>query len=252
MKRRGRILPALFLGLAVGLAGGPAPAETTVAVASNFTGPVGDLVAAFADSTGSTVVPVFGSTGKHFAQITNGAPFAAFLAADEERPRLLEEQGLALPGTRFTYAQGRLVLWSARPGFVDSAGAVLAAGGFVHLALANEKLAPYGQAARQVLEGMGLWGSLQPRLVRGETINQAFQFVQSGNAELGFVAYSQYGSLPEAAAGSAWVVPATRHQPIRQQAVLLRDDPVARAFLEFLKSPAARGIIAGYGYDLPE
>lgn len=252
MKLRG-IMPVVVAGcLLAGLAGATARAETTVAVASNFTGPAGDLARAFADSTGHQVVLVFGSTGRHFAQIANGAPFAAFLAADEERPRLLEEQGLALAGTRFTYAVGRLVLWSARPEVVDAQGAVLAKGSFTHLALANEKLAPYGLAARQVLEGAGLWADLQPRLVRGENISQTFQFVQSGNAELGFVAYSQYRVLPAAATGSVWLVPAALHQPIRQQAVLLRDDPVARAFLDFLKSPAARGIITGYGYDLPE
>jgi molybdate transport system substrate-binding protein len=228
------------------------PGETTVAVAANFIGPAEELAAEFGRRTGHRVILSSGSTGKHFAQITHGAPFTAFLAADEARPLRLEQEGRAVAGSRFTYAVGRVVLWSADPALVDTLGAVLNRGDFQHLALANEKLAPYGEAAVQIMRALGQWERLQPRLVRGETISQAFQFVQSGNARLGFVALSQVRALPADRPGSAWMVPARLHRPIRQQAVLLTDDPVARAFLEFLKSPAARDIITAYGYDLPE
>lgn len=227
-------------------------AEAIVAVASNFTAPARKLAEIFTEETGDQVILVFGSTGKHYAQIKNGAPFAAFLAADKERPALLEAQKVALPGTRFTYAVGRLVLWSSHDDFVDSEGGVLLDAGFNHLAIANPKLAPYGQAAKEVLEGMGLWLELQQRMVRGENTGQAFQFVVSGGAELGFVALSQYRGLDPLEQGSVWLVPAELHHPIDQQAILLADDPVARAWLEFLNSPTAQGIIQSYGYDLPE
>ena len=177
---------------------------------------------------------------------------AAFLAADEERPALLEEKGAALPGTRFTYAVGRLMLWSPRNDLVDPEAEVLKKDGFRHLAVANPRLAPYGLAAQNVLESLGLWQILQPRLVRGENIGQTFQFVFSGNAELGFVALSQYLGLDPARRGSVWLVPESMHAPIRQQAVLLVDDPIARAFLEFLQSPAAREVIRDHGYGLPD
>ena len=243
--------PWLLLCLLLG-AGPLQAAETTVAVAANFTGPARELADRFEQETGHRVLLAVSSTGKHHAQITQGAPYAAFLAADAERPRLLEQAGAIVPGSRFVYGIGRLVLWSPRPGMVDSSGTVLRTGQFAHLAVANEKHAPYGVAAVQVLHALDLWEQLQTRLVRGENIAQAFQFVQSGNAELGLVALSQYRSLAAGVTGSVWLVPQELHEPIRQEAVLLKDDPVARAFLEFLKSPAARDIITGYGYDLPE
>jgi molybdate transport system substrate-binding protein len=230
-----------------------APADDVrVAVATNFAAPVQAIVARFAESTGDQIVPVFGSTGKHYAQIKNGAPFAAFLAADAERPALLEKQGVAVAGSRFTYAVGRLVLWSPRAGYVDCNGAVLADGDYRHLAIANPALAPYGRAAQEVLQARGAWRTLQRgRLVRGEDIGQAFHFIESGNAELGFVAYSQVkrpGHLP---VGSWWEVPQALYRPIEQQAVLLHENPTARAFLAFLRGQAARAIITDYGYGLP-
>jgi molybdate transport system substrate-binding protein len=221
--------------------------ELRIAVASNFAQPMTALVSYFESNTAHQVVLSSNSTGKHYAQIRQGAPFDVFLAADRERPERLEQDGLAIPGTRFTYALGRLVLWSPREGYVDKNGTVLRAGDFRHLAIANPKLAPYGRAAREVLTARKLWTSLQPRIVRGENVGQAYQYVHSGNAELGFVAASQL----RAGNGSRWTVPADRHAPIEQQAVLLRDRGPARAFLAFLRSEAALKIIRGYGYDVP-
>lgn len=232
--------------IAVLVCAGPAAAgEVTVAVASNFAEPAAAIAARFEAASGHRVVLAPGSTGKHFNQIAHGAPFAVFLAADAARPERLETEGLAVAGSRFTYAVGRLVLWSPQPGLVDSVGAVLAGGGFAHLALANEDLAPYGRAARQALEALGLWDALAARLVRGENIAQAYAFVAAGAAEIGFVARSQ------ALGGSAWLVPAHLHEPIVQQAVLLRDEPAARAFWAFLRSDEARAIITSSGYDAP-
>jgi molybdate transport system substrate-binding protein len=226
--------------------------EILVAVATNFAAPMQAIVARFAETTGNKVVPVFGSTGKHYAQIKNGAPFAAFLAADTERPALLEKERVAVADSRFTYAVGRLVLWSPREGYVDPGGQVLTDGDYRHLAIANPVVAPYGRAAQEVLAARGLWEGLQRgRLVRGEDIGQTFQFVRSGNVELGFVAYSQVkrpGHPPE---GSWWVVPQALYRPIEQQAVQLEDDATARAFLAFLRGDKARAIIADYGYALP-
>ncbi len=227
-----------------------APAEpVNVAVASNFTDAARALAARFQRHSGQQVTLVFGSTGKHYAQILHGAPFAAFLAADSERPRRLEQTGTARPGSRFTYAIGRLVLWSPRAGFVDGRGRVLAEGHFKHLAVADPRLAPYGRAARQVLEHRGLWQTLQGRLVRGGNVGQAFQFVRSGNAELGLVALSQ---ARRARRGSLWEPPQKEYDPIVQQAVLLRDDATARAFLAFLRSDEGRALIRSFGYGTPD
>lgn len=231
---------------------GPARAETVnVAVASNFTDPIKEIAARFTAQTGLRVNLVFGSTGKHYAQIKNGAPFAAFFAADERRPALLEQEGVALPGSRFTYAVGRIVLWSPTPGLVDTGGKVLEGATFRHLAIANPRLAPYGKAARQFLQTRGLWEGLQERLVRGENIAQTYQFVKSGSAELGLVAYSQVKSPGHPPEGSVWEVPPASYDPIAQQAVLLQDQPVARAFLDYVKSPEAVAIIRGFGYAMP-
>jgi molybdate transport system substrate-binding protein len=191
-----------------------------------------------------------GSSGKLAAQIANGAPFEAFLSADVERPAKLEAEQKVVAGTRFVYAVGKLALWSARPDLVKGE-ATLRDGDFRHLAIANPDLAPYGAAARDVLQRLQLWDALQPKLVRGEDIGQAFHFVSTGNAELGFVALSQIAGND---AGSRWLVPQDRYAPIEQQAVLLppgRDDPAARAFLQFLKSDAARALIEGAGYGAP-
>jgi len=239
----------VLLAVAALLVPSPAAAgEARAAVAANFADAMNELVPAFAETTGHTVVPVFGSTGKHYAQIVNGAPFALFLAADMERPRRLEEAGLAVTGSRFTYAVGRLALWSRDEGLVDGAGHVLATGGIHRLAIANPELAPYGRAAMEAIEALGLRERLEPRLVRGETIAQAFQYVRTGNARLGFVALSQLRRPGDPPGGSAWVVPRRLHRPIEQQAVLLRDDAAARAFLDFLRGAEARAIIERYGY----
>ncbi len=222
-----------------------------VAVASNFTTALRDLGNAWERISGQRIILVTGSTGKHYAQIRNGAPFEAFFAADAKRPRLLEAQGLALPGSRFTYARGRLILWSPDPDRIDPAGEVLAHGDFRHIALANPKLAPYGRAAEQLLRTLGLWQRLQSRMVRGENIGQAFQFVHSGNAALGFVARSQVRDPGSAAAGSSWEPPQSLYDPIDQEAVLLKDHPGAREFLAFIRSPSGRAIIRSHGYALP-
>ena len=222
-----------------------------IAVASNFTDPIREIASRFEAQSGHRINLVFGSTGKHYAQIKNGAPFAAFFAADVRRPALLEKEGVALPGSRFTYAVGRIVLWSPQPGLVDSGGKVLEEQAFRHLAIANPRLAPYGKAAQQFLQARGLWEGLQDRMVRGENIGQTFQFVRSGSAELGIVAYSQVKRPGHPLEGSLWEIPPTEYTPIEQQAVLLEENPVAREFMTFIKSPEAIDIILGFGYAIP-
>jgi molybdate transport system substrate-binding protein len=240
-RQRASVLIASLLGLLLPLR---AAAEIRVAVASNFAPTLRDIAARF----GQRVSLITGSTGKHYAQISNGAPFDAFFAADVQRAQRLEEAGLAVAGSRFTYAIGKLVLWSPRADYVDPAGAVLKHGDYRHLALANPTLAPYGRAAREVLQAQGLWQTLQPRLVRGESVGQAFQFVGSGNAPLGFVAWSQIQRPGETPSGSWWKIPETLYTPIAQQALLLNDSAPARAFLAFVRGPQARQIIQAYGY----
>ena len=232
------------------LAGAPASAEdVSVAVASNFAAAARQIEATFEEATGLEVALAFGSTGKHYAQIVNGAPMDVLLAADARRPKLLEDEGLAIPGSRFTYAIGRLVLWSPHPEYVDSQGRVLSQGTFRHLAIANPRLAPYGEAAREVLEELELWDVLEGRMVRGENIAQALQYVDSGNAELGFIAASQL-TAERQARGSFWRVPSELYSPTEQQAVLLRDTRAAREFLAFLESDEAREIIRRNGYEV--
>jgi len=232
---------------------GVSAAEVQVAVAANFTAPMQRLAPLFEQQTGHKVVAAYGSTGKFFSQINNGAPFEVFLAADDETPARLERNGGAVTGTRFTYAIGRLVLWSRQTGVVDGNGEVLRGDGFDRLAIADPKLAPYGAAAVQTLRSMGLLERLQPRFVTGENITQAHQFIATGNAQLGFVALSQVYADGRITDGSAWVVPAQMHDLIRQQGVLLtkgRDNPAARALLDFLRSEPARALIRSHGYDL--
>ena len=183
---------------------------------------------------------MFGSTGKLYAQIKNGAPFDVFFAADVKRPRLLEEDGLGLPGSRFTYAIGKLVLWSLKAAYVDDRGEVIEEGDFRHLALANPRLAPYGMAARQVLQRLDLWDRLAPRMVRGESAGQTYQFVASGSAELGFVARSQVTRPETPLPGSFWTVPEALHDPIDQQAVQLADRPAVKSFMELVRSAEGR------------
>lgn len=225
--------------------------EIRVAVASNFAGAIKRVAERFEVHTDHKVTLIFGSTGKLYAQIKHGAPFDLFFAADARRPELLDTEGVALPGSRFTYAIGKLVLWSPMAGYVDLQAKVLKQGGFRHLAIANPRLAPYGKAAQEVLQARGLWDALQGRMVRGENIGQAFHFVRSGNAELGFVALSQAKQPGQPIEGSWWEVPQTLYTPIAQQAVLLKENEAARAFLVFVQSEAAQEIIKGYGYGIP-
>ena len=224
-----------------------------VAIAANFAAPAKQLAADFEKETGHKVQAVFGATGKFYAQIRNGAPFEVLLAADDETPARLEKEGAVAAGTRFTYATGRLVLWSAKAGVVDAAGNILKQGGFDHIALANPKLAPYGAAAVETLAALNLLDTLQPRFVQGENIAQTHQFVASGNALLGFVALSQVMTDGRITAGSAWIVPAHLHQPIRQDAVLLekgKGKPAARAWLDYLRGDRARAVIKSFGYEI--
>jgi molybdate transport system substrate-binding protein len=232
----------------LGVSGQSAADEVKAAVATNFLGAMNALVERFEETRGHTVLVSSGSTGGQYAQIKNGAPFDVFFSADAERPRLLEADGVAVPGTRFLYAVGRVALWSSRAGYVDGDGKVLEIGDFRHLAIANPELAPYGAAAREVLKARGLWDRLQPRLVTGQDIGQTHAFVQTGNAEIGFVAWAQLKQPGRAVAGSYWLVPESLHRPIEQEAVLLRDVPAARALIEFIESPEGREIIRNYGY----
>jgi molybdate transport system substrate-binding protein len=225
-------------------------AETKVAVAANFTEPAKEIAAKFESATGHKVVLSFGSSGQFYTQIANGAPYEVFLSADSERPTKAEADGLAVAGTRFTYATGRLVLFSKTPGLVDAKGAVLKKGGFEKLAIADPKAAPYGQAAVETLTKLKLYDALKPKIVTGSSITQAYQYVQTGAAELGFVALSQ---VINETGGSRWVVPAADHTPIDQQAVLLKtgsDSIAAKAFLQFLKGKDAKAIIKRYGYEV--
>ena len=231
----------------------PLAADTLrVAVASNFVPVARELARGFERMSGHRVVLAPGSTGKHAAQILHGAPFDVFLAADRARPRRLEQAGVALPGTRFTYARGRLALWSPRPDLAARGEAALRRLGNNRLAIANPRLAPYGRAARQALRRLGLWRALQPALVRGENIAQAFQFVNSGNADLGLVAWSQLKAPGVRGRGSHWLLPAALYDPIEQQAVQLRRGEAAAAFLRYLRSPAARALIRQAGYEVDD
>jgi molybdate transport system substrate-binding protein len=230
----------------------PTPtSEVRVTVASNFAEPMTRIAALFQTETGLRVSLSFASTGKHYAQIRNGAPFDAFFGADVERTRRLEEEGVGIPHSRFTYAVGRLALWSPMSDLVDEHGRVLADSAFRFLAIANPDLAPYGRAAREVLKNTGVWDRLANRLVRGENVAQTFQYVRSGNAELGFVAYSQIRGPERALGGSAWLVPDSLHTPVEQQALLLSDTEEARAFFSFIRSAEARRVIQDFGYHTP-
>ena len=244
-----RLLPALFALLAAASA---CADEVQVAVAANFTAPMKLIAADFEKETGHQAVLTFGATGKFYAQITNGAPFDVFLAADDETPAKLEKEGVAVNGSRFTYATGKLVLWSAQPGLVDGQGAVLKKGDFRKIAIAAPKLAPYGAAAMETMGKLGLLASLEPKLVQGESIGQTFSFVSTGNAELGFVALSQVYEGGKIKSGSAWIVPASLHSPIRQDAVLLtkaKDSKAAAQLVAFLKTDKARAVIRSFGYE---
>lgn len=250
MIRLNLLFISFFLFCITTLAGG---AEVSVAVASNFTAPMRQIKTEFERETGHKALLSFGASGKLYAQIKNGAPFELFLSADDEKTAQLAKEGLTVPDSRFAYAIGRLALWSSKPGFVDSKGEILTQGNYSKLAIANPKLAPYGAAAMEVLTKRGLLATVVPKLVHGENIAQTFQFVSTGNAELGFIATSQIMSGGKIAGGSAWIVPGTMHAPVRQEAVLLvkgKDNSAARALLDYLKSDKARKIIRSYGYEI--
>lgn len=225
--------------------------EVKVAVAANFTAPMQKIAAAFAQDTGHHAVLSFGATGALYAQIANGAPFDVFLSADEKTPAKLESEGLAVAGSRFTYATGKLALWSRQTALVDGDVNILRAGNFERIAIADAKLAPYGAAAIETLDKLGLLARLQPRFVIGENIAQTYQFVATGNAELGFVALSQVYVDGTLTAGSAWIVPDDLHAPLRQDAVVLKtgsDNAAASALSAYLRGAQATRIICSYGY----
>lgn len=244
-------LTALLTGLLAAL--GIHAAEVQVAVAANFTAPAQQIAAEFERKTGHKAMLSFGATGKFYAQIKNGAPFEVFLAANDSTPAKLDGEGMTVAGSRFTYAIGTLVLWSAKPDLVDADGKILATGNFNKLAIANPKTAPYGAAAIETLTRLKLLDAVQGKLVQGESIAQAFQFAKTGNADLGFVALSQVYKDGKLTGGSAWIVPGNMHESIRQDAVILakgKDNPAAQAFVDFLKGTYAHAVITAYGYGL--
>jgi molybdate transport system substrate-binding protein len=227
--------------------------ELKVAVAANFAQTLKEISIVFEKDTGHKLAITQGSTGKLYAQISQGAPFEVFLSADDETPEKLVTEGKAINGTRFTYAIGRLALWSPKPDLVDEGGQVLKTDKFRFLAIANARVAPYGRAAVQVMQKLGVLASIEPRVVQGESITQTFQFVSTGNAQLGFVALSQISENGKIKSGSAWIVPENMHEQLRQDAVLLnpgKDSAAATALLNFLKSDKAKKIIAAHGYQL--
>ena len=230
--------------------------EIKIAVASNFYPTMKELVTHFESitpnsDTTNNIVLISGSSGKHYAQILNGAPFDLFFSADKLRPNMLEKEEVFNNQSRFTYALGKLALWSPFNEYVDSDGQVLYTDDFRFLAIANPKIAPYGVASKETLTSMNLWQDMEEKLVRGENIAQTFQFAKSGNAKLGFVSYSQILSLNSSSEGSYWLVPQDMYQPIEQQAILLKDSSLGKDFLSFIKSDEALDIIKRNGYDLP-
>lgn len=227
--------------------------EVQVAVAANFTAPIQAIAKDFEKDTGHKLVASFGATGQFYTQIKNGAPFDVFLAADDTTPAKLESENEIVKGSRFTYAIGKLALWSAKEGYVDDKGEVLKKNQYQHLSIANPKAAPYGLAATQVLDKLNLTEATKAKIVEGQSIAQAYQFVHTGNAELGFVALSQVYKDGKLTSGSAWIVPANLHEPIKQDAVILnkgKDSAAAKALIEYLKGPKAAAVIKSYGYQL--
>ena len=228
-------------------------ATVLVAVAANFSKPMTEIVSQFEKATGHSAKLSFGSSGKFVSQLENGGPFEVLLSADEKGPEKLEQAGLTAPNTRFVYALGKLILWSATPNFVDDEGKILMTSNFKHLALADPKVAPYGAAAIDVLKKMKLLEKLQPLFVQGENIAQTYQFISTANAELGFLALSQVIKNGKIVGGSGWIIPDNLHAPIRQGAVLMKkgaENPAALALIDYLKSIPALAIIKKYGYDL--
>jgi molybdate transport system substrate-binding protein len=246
--RRRAIISLAAAALAIAAATTAEAAEVKVAVAANFTAAVKEIGALFAKSTGDKAVFSFGSTGQLYTQITQGAPFEVFLSADQARPEKAEKEGYAVPGSRFTYATGKIVVFGMKKDAVDGA-ATLKNPKFARLAICNPVTAPYGAASVEAMKALGVYDALKDKLVVGEDITQAFQFVASGNAEVGFVALSQIARDPDK--GSRWIVPADLYKPIAQDAVLLKrgaDNPAAKALIGFLKGPQARAIIEKFGY----
>lgn len=246
-----RIFTAALLALLAVLSPAARAGTVQVAVAANLAAPMQKIAAGFQASTGHRTSVALGSTGKFYAQIRNGAPFEVLLAADDETPARLEQEGFGVRGSRFTYATGRLALWSADGAVVDEQVAVLRRPPAGRMAIADPRVAPYGAAAMQALTKMGVLADWQPHLVQGENIGQAFQFVATGNARLGFVALSQVMADGRIGRGSAWIVPAGLHAPLKQDALLLTrgaPNPAARALLDYLRSEAARTVLRGYGY----
>lgn len=226
--------------------------EVHVAVAANFTGPIKDLAPLYEKATGDKLVLSFGSTGAFYAQIKNGAPFEVLLAADDETPKKAVKEGFGIAGTEFTYAVGKLVLWSSDENLVKSDPTVIATDAIKHVALANPKLAPYGLAAHEALKSLGLEAAVQPKIVEGDNIGKTFQFVKTGNAEVGFIALSQCWKNGRFTSGSGWIVPQTLYGRIDQDAVLLKKGEGkegAVRFLRYLKdSEEAARIREAYGY----
>ncbi len=243
----------LTLTAALALSAAAQAEVVQIAVAANFTAPARALAEIFARTTGHEAKLSFGATGAFYTQIKNGAPFDILLAADDERPIRLEKEGDTVPGSRFTYAIGQLVLWSAKPGFVDGEGAVLKGGNFNKIAIANPKLAPYGAAAVETMDKLGLAAALTPKLVTGESIGQTYNFIATGNAGLGFVALAQVLDGGKLKSGSMWVVPAKHHAPIIQDAVILKRaaaNPAAKAWMALMRSPNTQDFIRSYGYEV--
>ncbi len=228
--------------------------EVSVAVASNFAAPMEHIVALFQKESGHTVKVTLGASGKLYAQIKGGAPFDAFLSADEELPKRLLQEGLAVTGSRFVYATGRLVLWSAQPDLVDDKGAVLNKGNFNRLAIANPLYSPYGVAAKETLGKLTMWNAIQVKLKKGDSVSQSYKLAATENADLAFIALAQLMRDGKVTVGSWWLVPSELHNPIRQSAVQLsgaKDHAAAKAFLAFLKTEKARAVMRGFGYELP-
>ncbi len=241
--------------LSCGLTSAPANAgEVRVAAASDLAAPMERIGALFQKESGHTLKVIFGASGKLHAQIKAGAPFDVFLSGDEEQPRLLLQEGLAVGGSRFVYATGRLVLWSVQPGLVDDKGAVLNKGNFNRLAIANPRLSPYGVAAKETLGKLTMWNAIQEKLDREDDLTQAYELAATEKVDLAFIALSQIMRDGKVAEGSWWLVPAELHGPIRQSAVLLsgaKDQAAAKDFLAFLKSKKAVAVMRGYGYEAP-
>lgn len=243
----------LFLAVFFSLSLPVHAAQVRVAVAANFTAPMQKIAQAFEQETGHKAILSFGSTGTLYAQIRNGAPFQILLAADDQTPLKIEKEGLGVPGSSFTYAIGKLVLWSKQPGLVDGQGDILRSGQFQRIAVANPKLAPYGAAAIETMTKLGVLKAVQSKLIQGENIAQTYQFVATENAQLGFVALSQVMADGQITQGSAWVIPSDLHSPIKQNAILLtqgNDNPAATALMNFLRSDKAKLLMRAYGYAL--